>query len=107
MDLRDILCEALVASGFTTTAAEHGQAALDVLVGGLRPDLILLDMMMPVMNGRAFRAEQLARPDLASIPVIVFSAFDLPPDAVDQLGAAHCLRKPVGLPELLEAIDAT
>lgn len=106
VDLRAILGEALVASGFTTTPAANGQEGLDCLAGGLRPDLILLDMMMPVMNGRAFRAEQLTRPNLASIPVIVFSAFDLPPDAVAELHAARILRKPLGLPQLLEAIGA-
>jgi PAS domain S-box-containing protein len=106
VDLREILGEALVASGFTTASAANGREALDRLAAGLRPDLILLDMMMPVMNGRAFRAEQLTRPDIASIPVLLFSAFDLPPDTVEELHAARILRKPVGLAELLEAMDA-
>jgi CheY-like chemotaxis protein len=105
-DLREILCEALAASGFTTMSAADGQKALDLLAGGSRPELILLDMMMPVMDGRTFRTEQLRRPDVASIPVLVFSAFDLPPGTVEELRAARILRKPVALPELLQAIAA-
>lgn len=71
------LCEALsdllTAEGWEVTCAGDGCEALAAL-GRARFDAILLDFMMPVMNGAEFRGAQLARPELAGIPVILASA---------------------------------
>ncbi len=104
-DLRDSLLEVLEEAGYSGVGAEDGRRALDVLQQeAQRPDLILLDLQMPNMDGPSFRAEQLKIPDLASIPVVVVTA---DPNAMHQartLGARAVLRKPLKLPQLLELI---
>jgi len=64
----------LRASGYDAVGAANGQAALDLLRSGIRARVIILDLMRPVMDGWAFRREQLRDPQLAHIPVIVLSA---------------------------------
>jgi CheY-like chemotaxis protein len=100
-DIRATLCEALEDHGYTPAAACNGVEALAYLRGNNeRPCLILLDLMMPVMDGQAFRAEQRADPALASIPVVVVSAYrDV--HRYEQELAAECLAKPVRLDTLL------
>jgi CheY-like chemotaxis protein len=61
-------------AGYDAVGAANGQDALDLLRSGIRAKVILLDLMMPVMDGWAFRREQLRDPQLAHIPVIVLSA---------------------------------
>jgi CheY-like chemotaxis protein len=103
-DIRDILTEILRDEGYRVGAAANGQEALDCLNGGDLPSLILLDLMMPVMNGWQFRAAQLSDPRLAGIPVIVISADTSVQDKAAVLGAAHVLTKPIQLDRLLEII---
>jgi CheY-like chemotaxis protein len=73
-DLRDSLCNALEDEGYTVVGVEHGRAALQHLRAQPKPCLILLDLMMPVMDGPTFRQEQLKDPALADIPVVVITA---------------------------------
>jgi CheY-like chemotaxis protein len=73
-DLRDSLCMLLEIEGYRTVSVSSGRTALDQLNSGLCPDLILLDLMMPGMDGWQFRAEQKKNPALASIPVVVLTA---------------------------------
>lgn len=63
----------LLTSGYTATVANNGVEALKAIMTD-RPDLILLDLMMPVMDGFKVLQAVRANPDLASIPIIVFSA---------------------------------
>src|SRR5579863_8610418 len=73
-DLREILCESLRLEGFEVVGAEHGEAALRHLQTGARPCVILLDLMMPIMDGWTFR-ERISRDrSLAQIPIIVMTA---------------------------------
>jgi CheY-like chemotaxis protein len=85
--------------------ASNGFEALEYLRRHAPPALILLDLMMPVMDGYAFRAEQLAHAAWSAIPTIILSANASSRDA-RQLGAAGWLRKPVTLDRLLSAIEA-
>lgn len=62
-------------AGYASVSAANGRDALELLRRGHRVKAILLDLMMPVMDGWAFRREQLRDPRLANIPVIVLSAF--------------------------------
>jgi CheY-like chemotaxis protein len=73
-DLRETLQMLLEESGFMVTTAANGRAALERLRSGARPDLILLDLMMPEMNGWDFLAR--VRPDatLGSIPIVIMTA---------------------------------
>ena len=60
--------------GYQPVGAEHGRAGLDRLLAGLRPTVILLDLMMPVMDGWEFLAEKKRRAGLEQIPVVVITA---------------------------------
>ena len=103
-DLATILAEVLSKAGYHTDVAENGQQALTRLQNDRHWDLVLLDLMMPVMNGWEFRAEQLQQPAIASIPIVAFSGGVNAQQAAVTLGAAAALRKPVGKDELLGTV---
>jgi CheY-like chemotaxis protein len=86
--------------GFHVKCASNGQQALDSLRSGYRPNLILLDILMPVLDGEEFRRLQLQDPRLASIPVIVVSAAHF----AEAVNADRHIRKPFEVQELLDAI---
>ncbi|OAN48425.1 response regulator [Magnetospirillum moscoviense] len=71
-----------------------------------RPDMILLDLNMPRMNGREFLAAMKTEPGLADIPVVVLTTSDVEQDVVAsyQLGAAGFVTKPVDLDQFIEAV---
>jgi CheY-like chemotaxis protein len=102
---RAALSLVLDADGFSVAEAADGGEALGLLLdGGPAPDLIVLDLIMPGMDGLAFRRRQLQEPRLASIPVVVFSAAaDAALRAAD-LGVAACLQKPLDPDVLLDAV---
>jgi CheY-like chemotaxis protein len=87
--------------GYEAIGAPNGQAALDLLRSGVRARVILLDLMMPVMDGWAFRREQLRDPSLAHIPVIVLSA--LHHGWVE--GIPPTLPKPIDIHQLLTELE--
>jgi CheY-like chemotaxis protein len=101
-DVREVLGELLADEGYETRMCPNGRAALDMLRGGARPRLILLDLMMPVMDGWQFRAEQLRDAALRNIPVVVMTASR--GINREDLGDAEVLQKPVGLGDILEAV---
>ena len=102
-DLREVLGELLSDEGYPTHLCANGRDALDLLRRGARPRLILLDLMMPEMDGWAFREEQLRDESLRAIPVVVMSASRGIDETV--LGGAEILQKPVGLEEILGAVE--
>ena len=76
-DIRDTLEEVLVAEGYRVQVASNGQEALDCLRAVALedlPNLVLLDIMMPVKDGLAFRVEQERDPLLVGVPVVIMSA---------------------------------
>jgi CheY-like chemotaxis protein len=103
-DIRHVLASLLGRSGYEVAGAGDGRQALEYLGRHEAPRLILLDLMMPVMDGWAFLQARRARPALLDVPVVVFSAVDdgTGPDP-RELGAAEVLRKPVGLADVLDA----
>jgi CheY-like chemotaxis protein len=101
-DLRGLLVQLLSARGFNIEAASDGLQALATLRRGLRPALILLDLMMPRMDGWQFIAEQRGDPQLAHLPVLVMSASGRLPRL--PVPAENYLAKPVDLEVLLSAI---
>ena len=105
-DILRALVQVLQDEGHTVRAAENGLVALATLRarGAQPPCVILLDLMMPVMDGWAFRAEQLRDPTLAHIPVILLTADGNAVEKAALLTGAGALRKPVELATLLEAI---
>lgn len=96
---------ALGLEGYRVVTASNGLDALNKLYGGLRPCLIILDMMMPVMNGFAFRQSQLEDPELARIPLIAYSAVTDPNETAQHLRADAYLYKPSDLSELTAIVQ--
>lgn len=98
--IREMVMHVLAGEGFTAIGASNGEEALRRLRQDPRtPSIILLDLMMPVMNGWQFRAKLLEDPALAEIPVIVMSAAD-----DGDLPAEARIAKPFGIDALLGAI---
>jgi two-component system, chemotaxis family, chemotaxis protein CheY len=98
-DIREVLGDVLADEGFTIEAAWNGAEALKRLQAGFRPDVIILDLMMPVMDGMAFQKELKQNPELASIPVIGVTA--APSFDTD----FETLRKPLKLDALISRIQ--
>lgn len=105
VDVREALADVLRDFGHEPQEAADGRAALRALKGGARPDVILLDWMMPGMDGPTFRAEQLADPELATIPVVLLTADARFDSKGGQMQVAAALSKPVNLEALLATIE--
>lgn len=103
-DIREVLIDVLDLNGFTVESASNGEEGLEIL-RRMRPDLILLDLMMPVMDGYAFRQEQRKSPDWNQIPVVIMSADGRLNDKQEQLGAAAYLKKPLEMDDLVSLIE--
>jgi CheY-like chemotaxis protein len=102
----DGLSEFLEGQGFSVVSASNGIDALSQLRLGLQVDAIVLDVMMPMMDGWDFRAEQLADPLLRDIPVIVISASGFARNTLyDQFKAHEVLSKPLELGDFLRALQ--
>jgi len=100
--IRLALADMLGDEGFAVTTAINGRAALDQLRHAPPPDVILLDLMMPVMDGWEFRVEQRSDPMLSSIPLLAMSA-DLSAKA-RAIAADGYVRKPIDFPEMLRQL---
>ncbi len=96
--IREAIVEALDEEGFEVIEAANGREALDKL-HARRASLVLLDLMMPVMDGWQFREAQLHDPELSGIPVVVLSAVK-----DDHVSAARHFAKPCDLDELLDTV---
>jgi CheY-like chemotaxis protein len=105
-DLRESLSQALRDHGFGVTPATNGQEALDLLRAGAKPSVILLDLLMPVLNGWQLRAELRRDPRLAQIPQVVISVcMDDTEQVVLELPPDDCLRKPFHLRILIDTLE--
>jgi DNA-binding response OmpR family regulator len=104
--LRSSLSEFLTAEGFRVDCCADGRAAFRRLHAPPKPNLILLDMMLPYLDGYELRALQRKSPLIANIPVVVISAHDLDPQSVGELGLPPPLRKPLDLDRLLATMRA-
>jgi CheY-like chemotaxis protein len=100
-----MLTAILQGEGYLTETAANGREALTHMQTATLPDVIVLDLLMPVMNGWEFCAAQAHDPRLASIPVVVVSATDreAAETALPVHPAAH-LRKPITVEQLLDAV---
>lgn len=105
-DTREALKFFLETYGYGVVLADDGADGLAKLHAGLRPSLILLDLMMPKKNGFQFRVEQAMDSELSEIPVVVYSGN---PDACRReavVGAVAHLRKPIEVEKLLQVVRA-
>ncbi len=105
LDLREGFASILRSGGYSVETASDGAQALELLMRGLRPSLIILDLMMEGVNGWQFRSAQLADPKLVDIPVIIVTGgTEHPMDPVLQ-GVAGLLRKPIDPDGLLGTVS--
>jgi CheY-like chemotaxis protein len=104
-EIREALTDVLEQQGYLVEGARNGREALELLHDHEAPRLILLDLMMPVMDGWQFRHAQLEDPMIARIPVVVLSAMTNLRTRTADLHAAECLAKPVDVAYLLEAVS--
>jgi CheY-like chemotaxis protein len=102
-DVREFMDVLLTTHGFETMTAANGREALERM-RARRPCLVLLDLMMPVMDGWQFRAEQLSEPALADVPVICVTAVAEHSERLERL-QAPCLQKPVEFQTLLDVVE--
>jgi CheY-like chemotaxis protein len=104
VDCRDAIALALEGVGYDVAAVEHGRAALSYLDANAAPALILLDLMLPVMDGWEFLRARNERPQRAEIPIVLVSGeAELAKLATQHAVAGH-LRKPIELEDLLATV---
>ena len=102
--VRGVLTALLKGAGYGVAVAANGREALAYLRQSEPPLVILLDLLMPVMDGWQFRHEQQHDPALAGIPVLVLSGEDDLPQVAHSLGVAGFFPKPVEFAHLLAAL---
>ena len=105
-DVRAALAELLEEEGFAVEGAHNGREALARLrCGTVHPAVILLDLMMPGMDGWDFRIEQMRDPKLARVPVVIVSASGFSRESIrTQFHPAGYVEKPIERAELLGVI---
>jgi two-component system response regulator MprA len=107
IDIQMLLGRVLESAGFSVSTASNGREALDLLQSSdTTPELIILDIMMPELDGYQFRKEQEKDPRLAEIPVVVMTAWaDIESKAM-QIGAKGYLKKPfVDIDTILSTVE--
>lgn len=103
--IRRGLALVLEGEGYEIVSAVQSREALDLLQGGLRPCMILLDLAMPEMSGWEFLNTLQDDPDLKTIPVVTLSAYgDVAPQEAPALGIAASFEKPVSVERLLTTV---
>jgi CheY-like chemotaxis protein len=100
-DLLDVTSFVIETEGMAVKTARNGEEALALLRAGRQPWLVLLDLMMPVMNGWEFLAAVANDPLLTGIPVVVLTAAE----HAQIPGALEVLSKPMDLKELLRVVE--
>jgi CheY-like chemotaxis protein len=100
--IRDVMAEVLVDHGYEVDVATNGQQALEICRSKPTPDLILLDLLMPVMDGLEFARLKRSDPTLSRVPLCVMTASG--PLATIPEGVSAVLRKPISCAELIAVV---
>src|SRR5262245_31878726 len=103
-DIRELLSLSLGSVGYAVVTTSNGLDALQLLHDGLRPQVILSDLMMPRLGGFEFREEQLRSAELRQIPFVVYSGVTDPERTASHLHADEVLHKPIDRNQLLEVV---
>ncbi len=103
-DILESIAIVLDGAGYDAQTASNGAEALERVRRNQRPCLILLDLMMPGMNGWQFRAAQMQDEAIATIPIVVMTGFPAAVENAASLRAAACLKKPIDLDDLLDTV---
>ena len=101
-DIRNAIVDLLETEGYITESAINGKDALDKLSQIDRPCLVLLDMMMPIMNGRQFLDTVMKDSRLAPIPILIVSAVA---DKTNTEGSVGFLKKPIDIDVVLNVVS--
>jgi CheY-like chemotaxis protein len=104
-DSRVMLATVLTLQNYRVVTAANGAEAI-ALAREHRPCIILLDLMMPVMDGEQFRAAQLEDPAIRDIPVVLVTAAHDGPNRAQSMGAICCIKKPLSLKEVTAHVTA-
>jgi signal transduction histidine kinase/CheY-like chemotaxis protein len=104
-DIRAGIADILEGRGYTVVTAANGAEALDLLRNGVRPRLILVDLLMPVMDGETFCNAHQNDPELSSIPLLLISADAAAAVKLNRCGASGFLAKPLQPDRLFAAIE--
>lgn len=104
-DIRINLQILLESEGYEVETAENGRTALDYLASSPKPSLILLDLMMPIMDGFEFRKIQEADSKIGDIPVLIMTAGGQLEEKCRATHAKAGIKKPIDIDELLEKIS--
>lgn len=103
--IRELLVELLESEGYAVASAINGLEGIRYLEANNHPDLILIDLMMPVMDGYAFRTEQLKNENWSKIPTVVMSAEANAKEKMKSFNISAFLSKPVELDTILNTVS--
>lgn len=105
-DICEVMTELFAAEGYSVECARDGKQALALLKGRPAPCVILLDLMMPVMNGWEFRAEQLKDERISGVPTVLFTGIADPDEARRALRADAVVAKTADFTKIREVVTA-
>ena len=105
-ELRDALAEALADAGYLVSVASNGREGLDKIKDDPQPGVVLLDLLMPVMNGWEFCDVMKGNPKTAQVPIVVMSgAVSHDPESPYFIGAEDFIAKPINMSDLLAKLE--
>lgn len=104
--VQELVKRTLARNGYETLSATNGEDALELLKTK-RPDLILLDVQMPKMDGYAFIIDKSKLPDVSTIPIIVLTSFKETEPLFKRHGVKAYLLKPIDIKDMLTKIEAS
>jgi CheY-like chemotaxis protein len=102
--IRQVIADVLRDRGFDALPAANGAEALRLL-DSVRPDVVVLDLLMPVMHGWAFMENYIQKTAGQPIPIVVLSVNPALPRSFNSLGVKEVVAKPFDVDALLEAVD--
>ena len=107
LDIREALCSLLDMEGYIVNSANNGLDGMKYLAGAKKlPDVILLDLMMPIMNGYQFLEKKSGHSKFHSIPAIVMSADSYLKDQASHMATAYAfVKKPIDVADLLATLQ--
>jgi two-component system, chemotaxis family, chemotaxis protein CheY len=107
LDIAEAILDVLMDEGYEVAHATNGREALELLHSQPHPSVILLDLMMPEMDGPQFRAVQMRDPGLSKIPVVVLSADRMIAQKARELGVWGFVTKPLKPEQLVSIVEQT
>lgn len=104
-EIRQALLELLEDEDYGVILAANGKEALDLVATGIKPDVILLDVMMPIMDGWHFLSARLKHPELIEVPIIIISAGQEAEREARKVGVFEVAKKPLHVDDLIRRIE--